>query len=231
MPEPLLIRCPTCNHALQLPEEFLGKIVTCLECRTPFDAPVRDGETLTAPVTRAKPSRVPARLFIPMFGLLLFGFLGVFVNGYLWWWFHTDPKAAATFAEANFQFMMTMEPPKPSDDKKLDKDEAKKLAEQFAEQQQRAAKEAASQVSVAGMKRIRIVFLVMSLGVLAGGFSFAMRSSYPYCFVACVLSAVNTPDLGCCFFGIVIGVWGAIVLVSDEGRAYFGRSTSGPAIR
>jgi hypothetical protein len=241
MSEPLLIRCPTCQHALHLPESYLGQTVTCLECRTPFRATRREGDAVGTggieTVALPKPSRVPARLFIPMFGLLLFGFMGVFINGYLWWWFHNEPQAAVKFAEANLQFLIETAPPKPAEPKVAPKtaeektqrlEDQKRQATDFAEKQQEAARNAAAGVDVVGMKRLRLIFGLVGLGIVVGGFCFALRRAYPYCFVACVLSMLNTPDMGCCFFGAVIGIWGIIVLVSDEGRAYFGRSVSAP---
>ncbi|QEL17330.1 hypothetical protein [Limnoglobus roseus] len=226
MPEPLLIRCPHCNHALSLPEEFLGQIVSCLECRSPFRAPVREGDKLTAAEKLPRPVRIPVRLFVPTFGLLLLGFAGLFVNLYLAWWFQADPKAAGQFAEANMFFMLETDPPaeKPKDGQKLTDDEEKKRREDQAERQQQLVKEAAGKVSPEGMKRVRLAFAAVSLGVLVGGFCFALRKGYYFCYFACLLAALNSPDIGCCFIGVVIGVWGFMVLISDEGQQYFRRA-------
>jgi hypothetical protein len=235
MPDPLLIRCPHCNHALNLPEDFLGRVVTCLECKSPFRAPVRAGDGLTEPEKLPRPSRIPVRLFVPTFGLLLLGFAGLFVNGYLAVWFHADPKAAARFAEANFFFMLETDPPaekqpdKPAkateDEKKRLEEEDRKRREAMAERQAQLAKDAAGTVSVEGMKRVRIIFAAVSLGVVVGGFCFALRKGYYFCFLACLLAAVNSPDVGCCFLGVVVGVWGFMALISDDGRRYFGRAS------
>lgn len=228
MPESLVIRCPHCNHALNLPEEFLGQVVTCLECRAPFRAPVREAGGLSAPTPLPKPSRIPARLFAPTFGLMLLGFAGLFVNLYLAWWFHADPKAAARFAEANLLFMMEPDPPadKAKDGKKLSDEEERQRREQHAERQQQLAKDAAGGVSVERMKLIRLAFAAVSLGVLVGGLCFAFRRGYYFCHAACVLAALNSPDIGCCFVGVVIGVWGFMALISDDGQRYFGRHTA-----
>lgn len=227
MPDSLLTRCPHCNHALNLPEEFLGQVVSCLECRSPFRAPVRDGEGLTAPEKLPRPSRIPARLFIPTFGLMLLGFGGLFINGYLAAWMTADPGAAVKFAEANLFFMLETDPPAAKDKdgkaEKLTPEEDKKRRDEMAEKQQQLTKDAAAQVSAAGMIRTRIAFALVSLGVVAGGFCFALKRGYYFCFFACLLSALNSPDIGCCFVGVVVGIWGFMVLISDEGRKYFGR--------
>lgn len=223
MSEELLTRCPHCNCALRIPADFLGRTVSCLECRAPFTAPVRDGDGLTAPIKLPKPSRIPARLFVPTFGLLLLGFAGMFVNGYLAVWMHLEPGAAAKFAEANFLNMLAIDPPA-----KAKNEEESQKREEDAQRQQQLAKEAASQVNADGMKRTRILFALMSAGVAAGGICFMLRSGYVWCFVACALAAVNSPDIGCCFLGIVVGIWGFMALISDEGRRHFGRDSLPP---
>jgi hypothetical protein len=226
-PEPLLTRCPHCQHALNLPEAYLGQVVSCLECHAPFRAPVRAGDGLTAPEPLPKPTRIPARLFVPTFGLLLLGFAGLFINGYLAVWMNGDPEAAGKFAEANLFFMLETDPPpaktKDGQAEKLPPEEEKKRREENADKQQRLAKDAAARVSAPGMIRIRIAFAAVSLGVVAGGFCIALRRGYWYCFVACALVSVNSPDIGCCFVGIVVGIWGFMALISDEGRRHFGR--------
>jgi hypothetical protein len=241
MPEAHLIRCPHCNHALSLPEEFLGQVVTCLECRSPFRAPIRDGDKLTESLKLPKKTRIPARLFLPTFGLLLLGFVGLFLNAYLWWWFHNDPQGASQFAEANMVFMLETKPAPPTDKNKPDPkkkltaeeqqrqiDESKKRIEEFGNAQEKSVKDVAKGVSADGMKRVRLIFGVISLGVVIGGFCFALRKAYYFCFLACFLSAINSPDLGCCFIGVIVGIWGFMMLISEEGRAYFRQATGTP---
>ncbi len=225
MPDPILIRCPHCAHALTLPEEFLGQVVSCLECRSPFRAPVRDGDTLTDPVKLSRPTRIPARIFVPTFGLLLLGFAGLFVNLYLAWWFRADPQGAAKFAEANMYFLLETEPPaeKAKDGKPPTDAEEKQSRDDQAERQQQIVKETAGKVSAEKMLRVRLAFAVVSLGVVAGGFGFALRRGYYFCYFACLLAALNSPDIGCCFLGVVVGLWGFMVLISDEGQKHFGR--------
>jgi hypothetical protein len=230
MPETALIRCPHCNHALSLPSEFLGRAVTCLQCQNPFLAPVLEGDLLTEPQKLLKKSRIPPRIFIPMYGMMLLGFTGVLLNAYLWFWFQSDPMAASQFAEANLFFMLETKPPETT---KVDpkakataEDEAarKKRAEEFGDAQGKSAKNLAQNLSVDSMKRVRLIFGAVSFGVLVGSFCFALRRAYYYCMLACLLSAVNSPDLGCCFIGGIVGIWGFMMLISEEGRDYFRRT-------
>lgn len=227
MPDSILIRCPHCQHALQLPEDYLGQVVSCLECRSPFQAPVRDGERLTEPVKLAKSTRIPARLFIPTFGLLLLGFAGLMINIYLAAWMRLEPGAAVQFAEANLFFMLETDPPPVKDkDGKTEKQTPEieqRRREELAEKQQQLSKEAAAQVSASGMIRTRLVFAAVSLGVVIAGFCFALGRAYPMAFVGCFLSAINSPDIGCCFIGVIVGIWGFMALISDDGRKHFKR--------
>ena len=231
MPESVVIRCPSCQHLLNIPETFLGQVVTCLECKTPFQAPIRDGETLTAAVARPKASKIPARIFVAIYGLLLLGFAGVMVNGYLLYWFGADPNGAKNFVEANLQFMTANKPDAPKADlnRKRSEDEEKRDADKtkvFQDEQERKTRDAAATVPVGKMQLRRLLFLLMSVGVLLGALAFLLRRFYAMAFVGCFLAATNSPDIGCCFFGAIVGAWGFFSLISDEGRRYFGRLKS-----
>ncbi len=224
MPDPILLRCPHCQHALQIPEEFLGQVVTCLQCRGPFRAPTVTNGVLGQPELLPKKPRIPARLFIPTYGLLLLGFAGLLINVYLAIWMSAEPKAAMKFAEANLFFMLETDP-KAVDGKDKSApqtpEEAKARRDELAEKQEKLTRDVAENVSVSGMIRIRIIFAIISAGVLMGGFCFALRRGYYLAFASCALSAVNSPDIGCCFVGVVVGIWGFMMLISDEGRVHF----------
>ena len=228
MPESVVIRCPSCQHLLDIPEAFLGRVVTCLECKCPFQAPVRDGDRLTAAVARPKTARIPARIFVALYGLLLLGFAGVLVNGYLFYWFGADPNGAKNFVESNLQFMTANKPdaPKADANRKRSEDDEKRDAEkskEFQDEQDRKTRDAAATVPVGELRFRRLLFLLMSVGVLLGALAFLLRRFYAMAFVGCFLAAINSPDLGCCFFGAIVGAWGFFALISDEGRKYFGR--------
>src|SRR5687768_3588013 len=101
---PVVTRCPACRHLLTVPDDFLGKVVTCLECRAAFEAPAQTGDAFTAPkLVRPGRFKVPAFVFVPMYGLLLLGAAGVIVNGYLFVTFRNDPEAAKAFAAGLFR--------------------------------------------------------------------------------------------------------------------------------
>jgi hypothetical protein len=226
MPDPAVVRCPACSHLLYLPEDFLGKVVTCLECHATFRAPTRNGDGLTAPeVIRPGVRKVSPFVFMPMIGLLLLGAAGVIVNGYLYFTFKSDPDAARTFAlwALRQQAKETPDEEKPNgplSEADRERQEARRKA--FADDQEKRIDEtAAAAAPVIGP--IQGPFALVSLGVLAGGIAFAARRCYWLAFVGCGLAALNVNHL-CCVPGAVVGIWGIFALISNEGRRHFGRA-------
>jgi hypothetical protein len=226
MPDPVVIRCPDCHHLVAVPEDFLGKVVTCLECRAAFTAPARDGDALTAPkLIRPGRRKVPAFVFVPMLGLLLLGTAGVMVNGYLYFTFRNDPEAAKDFAAWGYR---QMSKERPDDEPKakgpLPEEEARRREERAKEfqagQERRVEESAAAAAPFVGP--VQGPFALVSLGVLAGGVAFAARRGYWLAFAGCLLAVVNVNHM-CCVPGAVAGVWGFFALISEEGRRHFGR--------
>lgn len=224
MPDSLIIRCPHCNHALRLPADFLGRTVTCLECKHPFRAPVKDGDALTPPVPLAPSRTVPARLFIPLFGLLVLGTTGLSLNAYLL----SNPAAAKAYARSAFESLMVGDPPekaewKQADAKQPPDDEELKRRAAIMERH-RNTQMAQIDKALAEMpegRGLRWFGLVSSILVLLGGFAFLFRRFYALAFLGSFAAAILSPDLGCCFFGVIIAIWGFMALISDEGRRYF----------
>lgn len=214
MPDPLVVRCPACSHLVRIPADYLGKTVTCLQCRAAFVAPANPGDQPTV----AKAGGVPGRVLVPMFGLLLAGTVGLVVNAYMFVAF-ADPAAADGFARRVLEQLVADAPPdfpkQPTAEQKAE------LAEFRAAQEKLVADRAAEWGAAA--RPLRAVFAVTSVVILLGGVAFVRRRPYWLAAVGCLLAIVNAPDLGCCFPGAVVGLWGLFVLISDEGRRYFGR--------
>jgi hypothetical protein len=232
MADPIVIACPHCKHLLHLPEDYLGRVVSCLECKSPFRAPVRDGGALTEPVPMRKARGVPAKLFIPLVGLLVLGFSGVILNGYLYYITEKDPEAAKAFVKASLSNLFENEPPEATEWKEADgkglkpsEEEAKRreaVREAFAAEQNRKVDQMLSQYQP-NLGPPRIAGLVASGLTLLGGLAFLVHRGYWLAFLGCAAAVVNSPDLGCCFVGIIVAIWGVLALISDEGRRYFGR--------
>jgi hypothetical protein len=64
--------CPACQTALRVPDEFRGKVITCLECQTSLLAsPLsQDAALKRLPPSLAR-GTFPPRVFVAMAALLL----------------------------------------------------------------------------------------------------------------------------------------------------------------
>jgi hypothetical protein len=212
-PEAEVISCPACNHLLRVPLDWLGQSVQCPECKAMFRAPVREGDGFTKPelISRA-PSAAPAPrkrldplLLLPAFGLLFCGVAGVIVNGMQTYKFLADPAGS----------------------KQTIKDLLTHLrgagfgAEDAQEDRERLDDERAEKTTRI-LRWVHPVFTGVSALVFLGGLSIALRWNLRLAQVGCVAAALNVPQL-CCVPGSIAGLWGLVMLHSDEGRAHFAR--------
>jgi hypothetical protein len=211
-PETEVVSCPACNHLLRVPVDWLGQSVQCPECKAMFKAPARDGAGgLTAPELISRPpaaqpaarKKLDAMLLLPAFGLMLCGVIGVTVNAVLAYRMLSDPAGGKQWAKnmvpALRQAGFGADDP-PEEREKLDERRAEEMARVF-----------------------RWVFpagAALSTLVLLGGLSVALRWSHRLAQLGCVAAAVNLPHL-CCVPGAVAGLWGLLMLNSEEGHAHF----------
>jgi hypothetical protein len=210
-----VISCPACNHLLRVPLEWLGQSVQCPECEALFKAPVRDGNMLSKPELLSRPVAAPAvakkkldaMLLLPAFGLMFCGVVGLIVNGWYTVRYLRDAAAAKQdilqlIQESRKRGLFTQGPEQPNERAKFDDE----LAEQRS-----------------GTIRVLVpIFLVVSGLVFYGGVAMAIRRHYRMAQLGCVLAAFNVAH-GCCIPGAVAGLWGFLMLNSEEGRAHFGR--------
>lgn len=206
-----VISCPACRHLVRVPADWLGTSVQCPECKAAFKAPVRDGDRLTdaelisAPTTAAplpqKRGKLDPMLLLPAFGLMLVGFASTAVNGWTTVRYARDPAAAEQDVG---QIVKTWH----GQDKDAKADDGAKKAEQDA-------------AGLAPKIRVLIpVFAVVGAFVFYGGLAMAFRKHYRMAQLGCVLAAINLAN-GCCVPGALFGVWGLLMLRSDEGRNHF----------
>jgi uncharacterized protein YbaR (Trm112 family) len=210
-PETEVIACPACKHLLRVPLDWLGTEVRCPECKALFLAPVRENGALTEPVLLARADQQPARrkpdlmLMFPAFGLLLCGVAGFVVNAILAYLMFTDPVGATKWTrnqmpalrQAGFGTDGTPE-------------------EKAAEDERNAAQ-------LVAVYRVLIpVALGPSALALAGGLAMVLRRGYRLAQVGCVAAALNVAH-GCCLPGALFGLWGLLLLGSEEGREHFVR--------
>ena len=212
-PETEVIACPACKHLLRVPLDWLGTQVQCPECKAMFRAPLRgaDGKltepeliSRPAPATTAPGPRKPdLMLLLPAFGLLLCGVMGVVVNGMLLYVFVSDPAGARGWARNQMPALRQMgfgSPGTPEERAAEDERNTEQLARHY--------------------QWIVPVSLLVSAVVFAGGFSIARRRNYRLAQLACVLASVNLAHC-CCIPGAAFGLWGLLMLGSDEGREHF----------
>jgi hypothetical protein len=210
-PETELISCPACEHLLRVPLDWLGTQVQCPECKALFRAPVRVDGRLTEPELLARPDSAgapPVRkrpdlmLLIPAFGLLLCGIAGGLVNGVLLYQLLTDPTGGKAGAKNQIDALRQAGIGKVEPEKQAEKDEQE-----------------AGQLVRLNRWTFPLALLVSTV-VLAGGLSILGRRYRGLAAVACVLASVNLLHC-CCVPGAVFGLWGLLMLNSDEGREHF----------
>jgi hypothetical protein len=212
-PETEVISCPACNHLLRVPLDWLGQPVQCPECKAMFKAPIRDGDRLTKPELISRPTATaPARrkkidpmLLLPAFGLLLCGVAGVIVNGMTTYRFLADPEGSRQYIRDQMPVLRQAgfganDPP----------DQRDKLDDERAD------------IAARTVRWVMPIFTGVSTLVFLGGLSIALRWNYRLAQFGCIAAALNIAHL-CCIPGGIAGVWGLIMLTSEEGRAHFGR--------
>ena len=209
-----ILACPACRHLVRVPADWLGQSVQCPECQAMFQAPVREGDRLTAPVlispshsAALTPPRYRSRpdllLTFPAFGLMLVGIAAAITNGAMFVRFVSSPDGGKGWLKDQMPGIRQMgftQPEGPANQEEQDEQAATKLAPWL--------------------------WGVWPVAALAGGITFAgglgivRRKSYRLAQVGCVLAALNAPHL-CCVPGALFGLWGLLMLISDEGREHF----------
>ena len=173
-----------------MPDDFRGKVISCLECGVALRAPSIgvEGELIVVPKSQAR-GGFPPRVFIPMAALLLLGFAGVLVNGYYAFQFSTDPQALERFADSSLAQMSAIQmfgtKKKDIEDNADAETTHRRAVEWVNEQGQR-------------MTIVMYAFTGVSFVILLGGLSFAFHKPYWLAWVGCFAAIVNL-NHGCCF--------------------------------
>jgi hypothetical protein len=211
-----VISCPACKHLLRVPLDWLGQSVQCPECKVAFKAPVKIGDRLstaelispTLPVPGSRKKKLDAMLLVPSFGLLLCGVVGMLVNGRFLSQMMFDQEASREWMKNAVMIVRS---------KGFATSEPKEKASEQNQQDER---------DVDHLERLlRWVLplsLVVSLVVFLGGLSIALRWNYKLAQLGCVLAMINIAH-ACCIPGLIAGLWGILMLNSEEGRGHFGR--------
>jgi hypothetical protein len=222
----LLFACPACGTKLRTPPSALGQTVFCSECKAPLKLPDEpDGTPKRLFGGAGRTYAIPPKVLVPMMGLLVFGAAGMFVNGYFTYLFQTQPGSEKEIAlKLVHQLRSTTTDPAegPRKDKNLtDAEKTAAIEKAFADQAVDDDKLAAAWAP--RLKQVTPWFALVSLGEFLGGVAFLRKKWMPLAWFGC-LCAVGNLNQGCCFPGAILAVWGGFVLISTEGRRYFGKA-------
>ena len=142
---------------------------------------------------------------LPAFGLMLVGFAAALANGALFLQFAKNPDGGKEWLKGQLPGIRQMGFAHPQE------------AGDAEDQEEKAAAELAPKL-----------FWVWPVATIAGGITFAsglsmlQRKRYRLAQLGCVLAAVNLPHL-CCVPGAIFGLWGLLLLMSEEGREHFAK--------
>lgn len=223
------IVCPGCARPLHLPESVIGSVVHCPHCRISFESFPASGDTpLTLRVRRAD-RRIPRALLAPTFGLLLIGFAGLIVNGNLCYRFAFVPEADIRYAKAMVIGERAIRDNVASGNRPTGEHDVRAavasgvaaeatrvIAEEYADSQR--AEQIAPQ-----LLRKHLPALGFGFFTVLGGLSILVGRFRPLAFLGCFAAALNINEQLCCLPGAIVGFWGILRLVHDEGKAYFDR--------
>ncbi|HEY2786823.1 MAG TPA: hypothetical protein VGJ05_17815 [Fimbriiglobus sp.] len=220
-----LFTCPACGTKLRTPVAALGQTVFCSECKAPLRLPTSpDGQAVRVFGGAGKTYAVPPKVMIPLLGLLILGAAGVLVNGYFVYLFWSRPgseKDVAMLYVHQLRWTTTDPADAARRDPKLS-DAEKKAAIEKANAGQASDDDKLAEAWAPGFKRIAPWFTLLSFGEFLGGLAFLWKRWMPLAWLGCVCAICNV-NQGCCFPGGIVAIWGAFVLISTEGRRYFGK--------
>jgi hypothetical protein len=181
-----------------------------------FKAPVRNGSELSAAelissspvVPGSRKKKLDAMLLLPAFGLLFCGVAGMLVNGGFLSRMIFDKEGSREWLKG--QIIAAKQAGFGSRDTDEKSGTQSNRDERDAEQLERL------------YRWVLPLSLVASLVVFLGGVSMAFRWNYKLAQVGCLMATVNIA-FACCIPGAVAGLWGILMLNSEEGRGHFGR--------
>ncbi len=225
-----VIDCPGCAKPLGVPPEAVGRVVHCPHCRVAFDLP-RDPGTGGAgiAVVRAR-TAIPRPLLYAGLAVLLVGGTGLTVGGFLALRFAADPAAPGQYVRTMIgQFRTTDRTDRAgraTDDEwpNLPHAAVAGAALTLAADDGIAAErdETLARAWEPAAERINTISLILSLAAVAGGVAALTGRFYWLAILGSAAGALNVNNL-CCLPGAMAGAFAVLVLVRDEGRAYFGK--------
>jgi len=228
-----VIICPhaPCGKSLRMPLDAIGQPLSCPYCRTAIGVALGDDGRPTAPVVLRVGARLPRMLLVPAVALLVLGTAGVFANGYIAADAAARPGADIEQARRQVGDLNNLdEMSGPKDTKKAKPNEEPTAIDLIAVVGGQAAATGVVEVRNDAIARawapwvvpINSIFAGVSLFVALGGFLILRGHGYWFALLACFAAVLNF-NHACCFPGAIVGLWGILTLVRDDGRKHFGK--------
>ena len=228
-----VLPCPACGRSLGFPAEAVGKPLNCPHCGAAFHIPLAHDGTPGALTPGTPPSRpafdLPRGFIVPVFGLLMLGFAGMLVDGYLSYRFATVPDADYEYAYGRVIEARSIE--SMGDTKAAASDEWEQIAPAAAAGCVMAIEATAVIEDAANVRLARAwqpavapashYTIIASALAALGGMCILRGRCYWLAILGCVAAIANVNHL-CCIPGGIAGLWGLLTLVRDEGRLHFG---------
>ena len=237
-PTRTVIPCPACGRPLGLPPEAVGKPLNCPHCALAFHVP-RNGDGTPGAVAVGGPrsgfaSGLPRGFVVPVLALLMLGFAGMFVDGYLSYLFATRPNAEYEYAYNRAVEVRSIASMGDASSTASDRWEQVAPASvggcamtvaagEVLETEADVKLAKAWQPSVAPASHYSFAASTLTA---VGGLCILRGRFYWLAIAGCVAAIVNVNHL-CCIPGGVAGVWGILSLVRDDGRLHFGIQPAG----
>ncbi len=235
-----IIACLKCQKPLNVPPEAVGGLVHCPYCQTNFVIPRNADGTAGAPEYPRRRFRIPTSIAAPGFALLAVSLFGAVINlltvalvlgkpgadlDQTRMWVQQlrsseDFEAAKDAAREKSKREVTKSSPKTKADEPepaaLPPDDA--ALERLREQDEALARAWVPLVlPMAGWS-----LLASSLGALAG--LSLLRGRWFWLAGLGSLAAMTSINNLCCVPSAIAAVWALLVLIRDDGQAWFGRS-------
>ena len=230
-----VITCPTrsCGRPLKLPADAVAQPLSCPHCRTPIRVILGPDGTPASVTAPDRLLRVPRRLLVPGFGLLILGVAGAFVNGYVAVDCFANPGGAREHAARyvqefnNLDKQLNFNKPRKKDDEASDHELFMAAAGGGAGATVLIGVEnAITEAWATRMKSVHTASALTSLFAAVSGWCILRGRWYRVALLGCV-AAMTTVGQACCIPGTIAGLWGILALVRDDGRAHFGIRPNG----
>ena len=179
-------------------------------------------------VTRSSGLKIPRRLLVPGFAMLMLGLAGAFVNLYVAIRCENEPGYDRKYARdrvSDFQngSELTFFGKKKASSSAFD-DFGAIAGNAAALVKSQEDDDIVANAWTPYVQNVSFAFAGVSLLGAAGGLAVLRGKLYWLAILGCVASILNIHN-GCCFLGSVAGIWGLVMLFRDDNRRHFGFRT------